>query len=431
MREDFLSFIWQFQYFDAQNLRTSEGQSLQVISAGTLNQDAGPDFEFANILIEGVAWAGSIEIHLKSSDWQQHKHTQNTAYNNVVLHVVWEENQPIKRPDSTMIPTLILKDRVNPKMLYRYQALQSELGEIPCHRHFAQVKPLYQLTMLDKVLVQRLEKKGAQVLALWEANQKNWEETAYQLLAQNFGFKTNAAPFLRLAQNLPLKILQKHKGNLSQIEALLLGQAGFLEDMEAEILEKSYPKDTLREYRFLAQKYQLNTTQIHTQEWKFLRMRPPNFPTIRIAQFAQIINQNNNLFAKLLQAKPENLKKDFRIKQSEYWQKHYHLGKQASKELSGMGMSSIENIIINTVVPLLAAYSQAKDEQAYLERAILHLENLPAENNKILKMWEELGLKVKTAFDSQALLELYKSYCLPKQCLSCSIGVNIVREGNR
>jgi hypothetical protein len=429
MREDFLSFIWQFQYFDAHDLTTSDGKSLQIISAGSLNQDAGPDFEFAKILIEDIDWAGNVEIHLKASDWQQHRHEQNIAYNNVILHVVWEENQAIRRNDETSIPTLILKNRVNPKMLYSYQSLQAELGDIPCHRHFAQVKSLYHLTMLDKALIQRLEKKGEHVLNLWEANQKNWEETAYQLLAQNFGFKTNAAPFLRLAQNLPLKVLQKHRGDLSQIEALLFGQAGFLKILEEDDAE-DYPKNIKKEYQFLAKKYELNSHIISEVEWKFLRMRPPNFPTIRIAQFAQLINQTDNLFAKLIQGSSEELKKDFRIKQSSYWQTHYHFAKPATKTVSSLGLGSIENIIINTAVPLLAAYSQAKDQSAYMEQAILHLENLPAENNKILKMWGKLGLKVKTAFDSQALLELHKSYCLPKRCLSCTIGTSIVREGN-
>lgn len=430
MREDFLSFIWQFQYFDAKQLTTTEGQSLQIMEAGRLNSHAGADFELAKVRIDGVEWIGSVEIHLKSSDWKQHKHHQNTAYNNVILHVVWEDNQSTQRKDASQIPTLALKQRINPKMLYRYQNLLGELGAIPCHRQLAKVKAIHILTMLDKTLVQRLEQKAEAVIALWENNQRDWEETAYQLLAQNFGFKTNAVPFLRLAQNLPLKVLQKHRGNLLQVEALLFGQAGFLDLIEEEILSEAYPREVRAEYQFLAQKYQIQDQRLSAHEWRMLRMRPPNFPTIRIAQFAQLINQHESLFSTLLNTNPDLLKTSFKVLQSDYWQRHYQWEKTSTRRISGLGLLSIENIFINTLAPLLTAYAKVKDQSEHLERALMHLENIPAEKNKIIMMWSDLGLKVKTAFDSQALLELYKAYCLPKKCLSCNIGTHLVREGN-
>ncbi len=429
MREDFLSFIWRFQYFDTKHLTTTDGDSLQIIETGRLNSNAGADFELAKIRIGEVEWIGSIEIHLKSSDWKQHRHNQNTAYNNVILHVVWEDNQSTQRKDDSQIPTLELKQRINPKMLYRYQSLLDELGVIPCHKHLAQVKAIQILTMLDKALVQRLEHKAETVIALWENNQRDWEETTYQLLAQNFGFKTNAATFLRLAQSLPLRILQKHKGNLLQIEALLFGQAGFLDLVEEENLTEEYPRQLLKEYQFLAQKYQIQENRLAPHEWKMLRMRPPNFPTIRIAQFACLINQHESLFSTLLNTDTDLLKTSLKILQSDYWQRYYQWEKPASRRIGGLGVLSIENVFINTLAPLLTAYSKVKDQSEHLERALLHLEQLPAEKNKIITMWAELGLKVKTAFDSQALLELYKSYCLPKKCLSCNIGTHLVREG--
>ncbi len=429
MREDFLSFIWQFQYFDAKQLTTTEGQMLLILETGKPNPNAGADFEMAKVRIDGVEWVGNVEIHLKSSDWKQHRHHHNHAYNNVILHVVWEDNQTTQRKDASTIPTLALKQRTNPKILYRYQSLLDELGAIPCHRHLAKVKSIHVLTMLDKALVQRLEQKAEAVIAIWENNQKDWEETAYQLLAQNFGFKTNAVPFLRLAQNLPLRILQKHKENLLQVEALLFGQAGFLDLIEEENLTEEYPRQLLKEYQFLAQKYQLEAHRLAPHEWKMLRMRPPNFPTIRIAQFAQLINQHDSLFSTLLNTNPDLLKTKFKVLQSDYWQRHYRWEKAALRRISGLGVLSIENIFINTLAPLLTAYSRVKDQSEYLERALLHLEQLPAERNKIIKLWADLGLRVKTAFDSQALLELYKNYCLPKKCLSCTIGTHLVREG--
>jgi hypothetical protein len=425
MTEDFLHFIWQFQYFDRENLKTSQNQSLRVLEIGSRNWHAGADFYFTKILLDQTEWVGNVEIHIKSSDWKLHQHQNNEAYNNVVLHVVWEDDFTARRTDGTLIPTLALKHRVNLRWLDKYKQLIHNQELIPCSSQIKTVDNLKKIMMLDKALSQRLESKALLVNQLWEQNQNDWEETTYQLLAKNFGFKVNSEAFLRLAQNLPLKILLKHQDNLLQMEALLFGQAGFLEKVD---IQDEYYRFLQKEYAYLAQKYQLFENRLALSEWKFLRMRPANFPSIRLAQFASLIHQKPHLFSFFTQAEGQTLSKMLKIKQSEYWQNHYLFGKKANSKIPSLGQSAIENILVNTVVPLLAAYSKAKSQQDGMDKALQILENLPSEDNKILKMWAELGLKVKTAFDSQALLELYNQFCLPKKCLSCVIGQSLVKS---
>lgn len=425
MQEDFLYYLWKRQYFDKQALATSQGMPLSILRPGTHNEHAGPDFLEGKVTIDGVTWHGHIEMHLRASDWYTHQHQTDKAYENVVLHVVWEHDRDIQQPDGTILPTLELKDRVDAKLYRQYQRLVQNPIPIPCASQLPQVDTLVHASMLDKALFQRLTHKHNLVYQLLQRNNNDWETTAYQLLAHNFGFKVNSVTFLDLAQRLPLKILAKHTDNLVQLEALLLGHAGLLAP------EKTIPDDYLvtlqKEYDYLRHKYQLPSTLLTAAQWKFFRLRPANFPTIRIAQFAQLIHQSSNLFALLVNTPTQSLFQQLSIVQSRYWQQHYRWGKEAKASIPGLGKSSVDNILINTVVPLLVAYGKTKDEQDYTDRAVAILQYLPAEHNKITRYWESAGIKVKHAFDSQALIELFNNFCTPRKCLSCNIGASLLK----
>lgn len=424
LQETFLHYLWQFQQFDRSELRTAQGEELQLIEPGRPNTHAGPDFTEARLIIGGIEWAGNIEMHLKSSDWQTHAHSGDRAYDNVILHVVWEHNQTIFRPDGTEIPTLILQPRTSIFLLAKYKKLLENQDIIPCESQFRDITDLTKLSMFDRTLLQRVEVKATFVSELLNTNQGNWEETTYQLLAKNFGFKLNAEPFLRLAQQLPLKILQKHRDQPLQLEALVFGMAGFLEDTPAD----AYQATLQKEFQFLSAKYQLKDKVMAQHQWKLLRLRPANFPTVRLAQFAQLIASQSSLFSLFVQTETmHELSKKLKVKQPIYWQKHHLFGKVTQSKVLGLGKDSVQNIIINTVVPLLAAYSQQKDNRLYLEKAISYLEQLPSEQNHLTALWEQLGVKVKTAFDSQAVIELYNHFCSYKQCLRCNIGIAMLK----
>ncbi len=426
MNEAFLHFLWQFQYFDKSCLQTTDNESLQVIKIGNYNTNAGADFQDARVLIGEVEWAGAVEIHLKSSDWNLHEHQTDAAYQNVILHVVWEDDKPILRKDSTKIPTLILSDKTDNTLIQKYFNLIESKALIPCQSQFGQVSGLKKMAMLDKVLMQRLATKSSFIHELLSQNKQDWEETAYQVLAKNFGFKLNAEPFIRLSQNLPLKVLNKHRDNLFQMESLLFGVAGFLNVIDEN---DEYQSKLAKEFQFLSAKYQLQNKVMALHEWKYLRLRPANFPTVRLAQFAKIIQENINLFSVMLHLENvENVSKTMRVKQSIYWQEHYLFGKKANGKVAIIGESSIENIIINTIIPLLVTYSQRKDDARYIEKAIRFLEELPAEENKITRHWQSLDVTIKSAFDSQAGIEWFNGFCQCKKCLSCEVGISLLRE---
>ena len=336
MTEDFLYFLWQYQYFDKNNLKTTSGESLQVVSVGQRNTNAGPDFSNARLLIGGLEWVGNVEMHLKASDWHAHTHTQDRAYDSVLLHVVWEADADINRPDGSPLPALELKPITDFSLLKNYEQLIDNQSIILCKSQFENVSIIQKISMLDRSLMQRLERKAEFVHGLLKQNQNDWEETAYQVLAHNFGFKINAEPMLRLAQNVKLKILQKHRDNQTQIEAALFGQAGLLNTEETD----NYIETLRRENDFLTVKYDLQNGRMNAHEWKFLRLRPANFPTVRISQLAALIQQKGSFFSWFIDIQNvSDFIKSFQIKQSDYWQKHYVLGK-----LTDGKVPSLENL---------------------------------------------------------------------------------------
>ncbi len=293
MKEEVLHYVWRTRRFDFQNLITTEGEAVEIIAPGTHNTHAGPDFFDARVRIGGTLWAGNVEMHLVASEWETHRHGEDRAYDNVVLHVVWEEDLPVLRSNGERIPCIELKKRIPAALIKTYRELLHNEHWIPCQHHFHRVPDITRQVWLDRLMVERLEAKTAFIAESLERTQQHWEETFYQILARNFGLKVNAEPFEALARSLPLNLLSKHKNNLLQLEALLFGQAGLLEG----VFEDDYPQRLQKEYAFLQHKYSLQP--IAGSSWKFLRMRPANFPSLRIAQFATLIHQSAHLFSKI------------------------------------------------------------------------------------------------------------------------------------
>lgn len=426
MQESFLHFIWQFQYFNKEELSTVAGEPLLILHPGFPNHDAGPDFGQSKLQLESLVWHGQTEIHIRASDWYQHHHEDDPAYQHVILHVVWEHDQEIAGPDGVSVPTLELKNRVDPALIDRYQQLIENLYPIPCANLILEAPELTRLTMFERTMMQRLEDKASLVLELLERNQKDWEETTYQLLAKNFGFKVNSEAFLSLSQSLPYKIVAKHQHDLTQLEALLFGQSGLLDFASTE---DAYVQSIKKEYKFLSHKYGIQNEKLAPEQWKFLRLRPANFPTIRMAQFAALLHQTPKLFAFLkdISTVPQ-LITALDIRQSAYWQVHFHFNKISKAKTPSFGHSSLENLIINTLVPLWVAYGKYVDDERYIEKSLLFLRHIAAENNKITRIWREMGVDIKSAFDSQASIELFNAYCKPRKCLSCNIGVSVLKK---
>ncbi len=422
MKEDFIHYLWRLKRFDLHNLSTTKGEKIIIQNGGEHNTNAGPDFLNARIQIGETLWAGNVEIHIKSSEWTKHQHHKDKAYNNVILHVVFEEDKTAFRENGEAIPCLELAKRIPPNLSTSYIKLVNNEYWIPCQHQFHTVKEITRNIWLDRLLVERLEQKTAYIKEVLNRNKNNWEETFYQILARNFGVKVNADPFELLARSIPLLTLAKHKSNLLQIEALLFGQAGLL----AQDFEDDYPNQLKKEYAFLQQKYQLQA--INTASWKFMRLRPANFPSIRIAQFATLIYQSVHLFSKVLAAQNvKEVENMFEVKLSNYWQTHYVFDKTSVKRKKTLGKSTIHLFVINTIAPFIFLYGQEKGEERFKEKALQFLEELKPEKNSIISKWQELGVEPTSAYQTQALLQLKNEYCKHKRCLECSIGNAILK----
>lgn len=424
MNESFLHYIWQFQYFNKKNLRTSGGEPIVVFKPGFHNSHAGPDFSDAKLKLGDMEWAGSVEIHILASGWREHRHDEDPAYENVVLHVVWEENEPILRADGTRLPTLELKGRVEPSFVLQYKRIVHSKTPIPCANAIGSVPEVIKVSMLDRAVTARLEKKALGVLETLKRNKGDWEETCYQILCRNFGFKVNTDPFAQLAQSLPYKTLMKHGNRLEQVEALVFGQAGFLK----ETIHDAYYTLLQREYGLLRRKYDLGSREMNKAQWRFLRLRPANFPTIRLAQLSSILFHQRNIFSRIISTRScKELIPAFSVKPSAYWRHHYRFFKKQKKEIPPLGRMSVENIVINSIVPMMVAFGKARDDQRFVDRALQLLCETPPEDNNILRSWAAIGLTNRSAFDSQALIELHNSFCARRRCIDCNIGASLLK----
>lgn len=422
MRESFLHFLWRTKRFDAQDLITTENQPIEIYTLGEHNFNAGPDFFNARIKIGQTMWAGNIEMHLKSSEWIAHGHSTDPAYDNVVLHVVLEEDVPIYHTSGERIPCLCLNGRIPTQLLAHYERLEQELAWIACEHFFQNVPGIVRLNWLDRMMVERLEQKTTAIATVLQATNNHWEEAFYIMLARNFGLKVNVDPFEALARSLPLITLSKHKSNFLQLEALVFGQAGFLSGSFTE----EWPKILAREYQHLSNKQGL--APLAVSQWKFLRLRPANFPTVRLAQFAGLVYNSVHLFSKVLEAKNlrefENL---LECQTSAYWLNHFQFDKPSVKVEKHLGKEFIHLLVINTIVPFLFHYGKTKGIEGYQKQAFRLLEEIPPESNAIINQWMDLGVPIKHAFHSQALIHLKTRYCDEKRCLECAIGNAILK----
>jgi len=427
LKESFLHYVWQFQYFNSSGLCTEEGEPVAVFATGFHNKHAGPDFVQARVKIDGMEWVGCVELHIYGSDWEAHRHADDAAYENVVLHVVWENDKPARRADGSLIPTVVLRNRIHSGLVLRYKTFMHSPDHIPCASSLDRVAGIFRLSMAERAFAGRLEEKAAVVMGLLQRNRGDWEETCYQLLARSFGFKINAEPFQRLALSLPYRVLRRHGNKLSQIEALLFGQAGFLEPRRGQWPDV-YTDVLRREYSFLSKKYGLLSGRLERAEWKFLRMRPANFPTLRIAQFASLLMYRQNIFSCIMEAENlEALRELFRVKQSDYWRQHYSLGSVSQEDVSALGDASIDALLINAVVPLLVAYGKSQDEPMLVDRAVSILEKMEPEANSVTRRWSALGWEAENAVESQGMLELHNNFCLKRRCLDCTIGASLLK----
>ena len=424
MKEEFLHFIWEHRLFDRTDLKTVDGEKLEIISTGQPNSNSGPDFFNARIRIGETTWAGNIEIHQKSSHWYQHRHETDAAYDNVILHVVELHDKPVLIHDH-QIPVVEIK--YPPAILENFEQLLKSKRWIACEDRLPEVDPFVLRFWFSSLMIERLQAKTSSILELLQQNKNNWNETFYQLLARNFGMKINALPFELLAKSLPLSILSKHKNDLFQIEALLFGQSGLLNET---LLGDDYYLALRNEYSFLYKKYGLSGIEAHL--WKFMRLRPVNFPTIRIAQLAMLIHRSSALFSHILESETlEELKNLFDVATSEYWETHYRFNKTSGKLKKTFGETAFHNLVINTIVPMLFVYGDQHLDQAMKDRALRLLESLPPESNQIIKKWNELGIDSQSAFETQALIQLKNCYCELKKCLHCQLGAKIITSVNR
>lgn len=419
MKESILHFIWQNKLFQSHSLLTTDGESVEVIDPGRLNTDAGPDFFNAKIKLGNTIWAGNVEIHTRSSEWARHGHDDDKAYNSVVLHVVKKADAQVFRADGAPIPQLELIYPAEIEENYG-QLMQNSL-RIPCENKISAIPGIFIRSWKNALLTERLLQKTENISEILSQNNRHWEEAFYLNLARSFGFGTNGQAFEMLAASLPMQILGKHKNDLSQLEALLFGQAGLLAAKE----EDAYLLSLRKEYDFLKIKYDLKP--IDGSQWKLLRLRPDNFPHVRIAQFAALIHKSTGLFSKITENPDiQYLQGIFRVEPSEYWKTHYLFAHESHKSLKGIGQKAIEGIIINTVVPFLFSFADTRGNQSMKDKAIEILEKLPAENNVITRMWHETGIDCASAFDSQALIQLKKMYCDKRNCLRCRIGHKVL-----
>ena len=425
LSEDILHFVWKYRLFTTQNLCTQSGKSIRIVHAGTHNHDAGPDFLAARMVIGGVEWGGNVEIHIRASDWSRHRHHQDKAYNSVILHVVYEHDKPAYREEGTLLETLALKPRISASILPRYRELMSGMRWIPCEKLIHNVPPFHLSQWLSRLLMERFEHRISAIYALLHEQRGSWEDTCYIWMARSFGFKVNSDAFEQLARSLPQSVIGKHKNNILAVEALFFGQAGMLEN---EVFEDAYPQALQREYAHLRRLHSLQSMDAAT--WRFMRTRPGNFPTVRIAQFAALCLRSTQLFAAITGTKEIRSLNVFfdDLPINSYWLKHYRFDTPSSPQGNQLGGRSVDILLINAVAGIIFAYGKYMGKETYIYRAISLLEALKAEDNAVLSRFSALGVKAAQAAESQALLQMKTFYCDKKKCLDCGVGLQVIKH---
>lgn len=410
MNEKLLYSIWKFRLWGLTPLYTTDGQPVEIIHPGFRNHHSGPDFFNAQLKMDNTLWIGNVELHVQSKDWILHEHQYDKAYDSVILHVVYEpEDVPIRRSNKSLIPTLALKDFLPPKLIDNYRLLTLPNSEgLACGTALKTIEPILTHSWLERMALERLEGKYEQIKQLLQYNTFDWEESFYQFMARSFGAGLNAIPFEMLAQSLPNRLLARHKDHLLQLEALFYGQAGFLDSQHLVLAE---------EYAFLAGKYRLKPLEKHL--WKFHRTRPGNFPDRRLAQFIALVHQSDRLFSRILAAR--DLKEIYTLLDiPEYYSRYFCCN------IHSPGKESMNTLLINSVAVFLFAYGKYSDAPMIMDRALELLQQLPAENNVVTKLYKSNGMELSTAMESQAVLQLKHCYCAEKRCLDCAIGNKVL-----
>ena len=425
--EHLLHYVWKHKLFPLKVLQTTNGLPVEVIDSGLQNPNAGPDFFNAKLKIDGALWVGNIEIHTHSSDWFRHGHDCDKAYDSVILHVVSEADTEITRTNGEQIPQLLLTCPENVQSHYHELCVADHYPA--CYPILASLPKLTIHSWLTALQTERLEQKAQLIMQRLELCNNNWEDAFFITLARNFGFGLNGDTFETWAGLLPFRALGKHRNDLFQIEAFFYGLAGLLEEtfLKKE-QEDEYSLRLCKEFRYLQHKFEIGQGMDATL-WRFLRLRPENFPHIRLAQLAYLYQKGDKLFSRLLEAETlADVRTLLNARTSLYWENHYLFGRLSSQKEKAMGERSKDLIIINTVVPFLYTYGLHKADERMCERAARFLEELKAESNHIIRSWSDAGLPVVSAADSQALIQLQKEYCDKRKCLYCRFGYEYLKH---
>jgi hypothetical protein len=421
MNEKLLQFIWQFRYFRADVLLTTQGDILKILYQGQLNTNQGPDFMEGIIYLNHTQWAGNIELHVLSSDWYKHGHQSDQRYLNIILHVVWIDDKPVYDGLGNPIPTLELNGLVARSLLDKYTRLMHSEDLLPCKTWLPSIKELIWVSWKERLAIERLCNKSNYFKAQLTNSNNNWDWVLWQMIARVFGGKVNGTVFELVFQSIPFGVLQRCSHQPLQIEALLMGQSGLLED----VFTDEYPKQLQQEYAHLKNKFKLPKLK---QKVAFLRMRPAGFPTIRLSQLSSLIIKHPSLYETIKSIKEiAQLSQLFSTEVRPYWNNHYKFDEESSVLNKQTGVQLQQTILINALVPFLYTYGLIRKNQEYIDRAIQILYHLPPEQNNILKKWQELPVTHNCALHSQALLQLQHEFCDKKACLNCAIGNVILR----
>lgn len=427
MKEEFLHYLWKYGLYDKESLADSEGNQITIVSPGLYNHDSGPDFFDARIMIAGTLWAGNVEIHILASHFNLHCHQNDPAYNNVILHAVAINDATVINSAGNELLTVELKFD---KALYeRYENLVNNPCTIACQDHAGRMDPVLVRQWLSALAVERLGRKSEAIMEIARETGNDWEEVFYRMICRYFGFRVNSEPFEMLARALPFKIIRKHSDNIFTIEALLYGAAGMLDEgMFREAINDRYYVDLIREFRVFSSKYSIKP--LHGFIWKFGRLRPVNFPTLRISQLAHMLSVSGGLFSRVIEQEDhEELKKLFEVPASEYWEDHFIFGKKALNITRRTGSQATDILLINAIIPVMFVYGKSRGRQDIIDRAVSFLECMAPEENIIINEWKAAGIEAGSAFHSQALLQLRNEYCRKRRCLDCRIGGRLVSMG--
>ena len=423
IKEAFLHFLWQHKLFDFLSLKGTNNEDIVLIDVGKLNTNSGPDFFNAQLKIGTQIWAGNVEIHIKSSDWYVHHHEKDAAYDNVILHVVWEDDMPVYRADNSKIVTVVLKNYIKDTIWKNYSKLFSkQLKWINCEKDIYTIKKFQLDNWLERLYIERLNEKATQITTLLSQSKNDWEAVLFKMLAKNFGLKVNGNSFMNMANSLDFSLVRKNRDTTKKIEALLFGQAGMLNTA----IEEGYYQDLQKEYDFLKVKYRIKP--IHESEVKFFRLRPNNFPTIRISQLANLYNTHQNLFSKIINIDTIEAYYDlFKVTTSVYWETHYSFTSTSVKRKKQLTKGFIDLLLINTIIPLKFIYQKhigKLDEELILQL----IQQIKPEKNNIIEKFKLLKINTTNAFETQALLQLKNNYCAKQKCLQCAIGNYLLKS---